>query len=550
MLWLFRTWIAVMVVATLVACGGVSDVGGVAPPDTVDIAGVEDTVPGRVLVRFTPGASAAARQRALNAAGAEQESTIEQIGVMVTRVPEHAMERVLAALQRNPLVEFAELDTVVHADAEVGVVPNDPWWAYQWGIRQVEAPRAWATTRGSASVVIAILDTGVNPVPDLVEKLVPGRNVLTGTSDVSDNNGHGTLSAGVAAASTDNGMDVAGYCWSCSIMPVKVMESSSGTMSDLARGVIWAADNGAAVISMSVSGSSGTNTMLSAVRYARDRDVVLVAAAGNSGNSTARYPAAYAEVIGVAGTDSSDVLYAWSNYGDWVDVAAPGFNRSTTKDGGVTSYAGTSSATPAAAGVLGLARATGASAAQAREALQQGPVPLSSVRYGRIDANRMLQWIGTPPPPSEPGADPGPEPDPDPDPDPDPAPAPEPTPEPDPEPDPEPTDPSGPPCAACDTYRATLSAGNSHVWPYVNGSGYQVTDRGVLQQAWLRGPAGADFDLHLERQNPAGRWTTVATSNGSGSDEEIHFLGRDGTYRWRVIANTGAGEYTLYLNLP
>ncbi len=134
--------------------------------------------------------------------------------------------------------------------------------------------------------------------------------------------------------------------------------------------------------------------------------MVLVAAAGNDGGLSLRYPATYAEVVGVAATDSGEALYAWSDRGDWVDVSAPGINRSTTKDGGVSSYAGTSSATPAAAAVVGLARAVEASAAEAQTALQQGAAPLTEVRYDRVDAHRMLELLGatepTEPEPTDP----------------------------------------------------------------------------------------------------------------------------------------------------
>jgi thermitase len=356
--------------------------------DPPDAAG--DRIPGQILVKFEDGAPGRAVAEARRAAAAEELSVIEQLGVHVWRVPEHASARALEALQRNPHVEFAELDAVVELD---GIVPNDPEFTNQWGLRQVNAPEAWTLSRGTSNVVIAILDTGVAPVPDLAGKLLPGRNVLTGTGDTSDGQGHGTWSAGVAAATTDNGIAVAGYCWHCSILPVKVLDGTSGTMSSLVAGITWAADNGADVISMSLSGPSGTTTLRDAVSYAAARDVALVAAAGNEGDTVERYPAAYPEVIGVAGTTSQDQLYAWSNHGDWVDVAAPGNNITTTRDGGTINYGGTSAATPAVAGVLGLALEH-ATATQARDALQSTAAPLPFVRFGRIDAEATLQTLG------------------------------------------------------------------------------------------------------------------------------------------------------------
>ncbi|MFA9446890.1 S8 family serine peptidase [Egicoccus sp. AB-alg6-2] len=395
-------------------------------------AAASDTgrIPDRILVKWEKGTPDHAKAAARSAVGAKKIGAIDPLGVDVLAVPAKASPRALAALQRTPRVAYAELDAAVEAET---VAPNDPEWYRQWGPVKVNAPQAWAVTTGVRDTVIAVLDTGVAPVADLKGKLLPGRNVMTGTSDTTDSNGHGTMSAGVASASTNNGIGVAGYCWDCAILPVKVMESS-GTMSDLARGIVWATDNGADVISMSLSGASGTTTVLDAVRYARDRNVSLVAAAGNQGDSIVRYPAAYPEVIAVAGTMSSDELYSWSNFGSWVDVAAPGQNRTLNKDGAVFLYGGTSSATPAVAGVLGLLRSAGASAAAARTALQDGSAPLSAVRYGRIDAKAALDLLGASTAPKAPAPDP----EPDPAPEPAPAPTPEPSPAPAPAPDPEP----------------------------------------------------------------------------------------------------------------
>jgi hypothetical protein len=405
-----------------------------ATPGPSDAAG--DRIPGQILVKFNDDAPGWAAAQARRLAAAEELSVIDQLGVHVWRVPEHASARVLQALQRNPDVEFAELDAIVELDT---ITPNDPEYSRQWGITKTQTNSAWSLSKGTGTV-IAILDTGVNPVDDLKNKLLPGRNVIESNSNTTDNNGHGTMSAGVAGAETDNALGVAGYGWDAKILPVKVMESS-GLMSDLAKGITWATDNGADIISMSLSGPSGTSTVLSAVRYAQDRNVNLVAAAGNNGDTVQRYPAAYGEVIAVAGTRDDDTLYSWSNYGSWVDVAAPGQNRTYNKEGSVFLYAGTSSATPVVAGILSLARANGASAEEARVALQNGAAPLSFVKHGRVDALSMLELLGAAPSPEpepEPTPDPEPEPTPDPEPEPTSDPEPEPTSDPAPEPTPDP----------------------------------------------------------------------------------------------------------------
>ena len=140
--------------------------------------------------------------------------------------------------------------------------------------------------------------------------------------------------------------------------------------------------------------------------------------------------------------------------------------------------------------------------------------------------------------------DPGPDPEPEPDPDPMPAPDPEP------EPDLEPEEPAGPSCSDCDQCAATLTrTGDAHTWPFADGSGYVTTSRAGLHQGWLVGPADAEFDLVLEYWQ-ARRWRVVASSTGASSTEELHYAGKAGTYRWRVVSAQGSGGYELYLSLP
>jgi thermitase len=431
-----------LVVSLLPAAAG-------AVPGSSDAAG--DRIPERILVKFKDDAPGWAAAQARRLAAAEELSVIDQLGVHVWRVPDHASARALQGLQRNPHVDFAELDAVVELEE---VVPNDPDFSRQWGIARTRTDEAWVLSRGSREVVIAILDTGVEPVPDLANKLLPGRNVITGTANTADENGHGTFAASVAAAETDNGIGIASYGWHSMVLPVKVFDGSTGYVSDVVAGITWATDNGADIISMSLSGPSGTTTLQQAVRYARDRDVNLVAAAGNQADSVQRFPAGYAEVIGVAGSQEDDSLYEWSNFGSWVDVAAPGVNRAISRSNNIGSFAGTSSATPAVAGILGLARATGASAEAARSALQEGAKSLPEVKYGRVDAALALELLGT-----ADGAPADPEPEPAPV-EPDPEPEPEPV-EPDPEPDPEPTPPAEDPEPAPPVIDLTVTTGKA-----------------------------------------------------------------------------------------
>ena len=441
--------VGVFVVLTLLAALAVPVAAGAntTPP--------RDLVVGRILVKFSPGASAAAKSAARSAVGATKIKSIPQLGVDVLKVPNAASATALARLQRNPNVVYAEQDRVVELD-QTEVAPNDPDWYRQWGPVLTRTDETWVASKG-ANVVIAILDTGVTVNADLEGKVVAGRNIIDGTSNTTDNHGHGTFSAGVAGGGTDNSIGAASYGWSAKVMPVKVMESS-GTMSDLAAGITWATDNGAHVISMSLSGSSSVLTLHNAVKYAASKNVLLAAAAGNQGATDPRYPAAYPEVIAVAGTDTADALYSWSNYGTWVEVSAPGINRSMSRTGTVGSYSGTSSATPAVAGILALGRAVNTSAAAVRNALQSGVKPLPFVQYGRVDAKSMLENLGAAPAPSEAPA-PSPSPEPSPTQSAEPSPMPSPDPSPTASPEPSPTSSPAPPTTITATVTTTKQKG-------------------------------------------------------------------------------------------
>lgn len=332
-----------------------------------------------------PGANAA-----LAAAGVEVSDVASGIDAVRVEVPSRRAAAARAALAAAPGVDFVEADHPVAAMVE----PTDQFWSHQWGPRKVEAPRAWDVTRGSSSVVIAVLDTGVNGGPELDGKLLPGRDFVNDDADAADDNPgrHGTAVAAVAAADANDG-GVAGMCWTCKILPVKVLGSDgSGSTYAIAQGITWAADNGADVIVMSLGGTSVSRAMQDAVAYARTRGAVLVAAAGNSGTDTRNYPAAITGVIGVAGSTSSDDRYPWSNHGQWVDVAAPGCNGAPLPDGRYADFCGTSSATPLTAGAVALGLSLGATGPVVEEALRTTAVPVAGgwVERGRVDAAAML----------------------------------------------------------------------------------------------------------------------------------------------------------------
>lgn len=357
-----------------------------------------DAVPGRVLVKPAANASETAVQAALRGAGAREVGRVPQINVRILQVPEKAEARVIAALSNNPNFEFAEPDYL----ANVILTPNDPYYAaYQWHLPKVSAPAAWDTTTGSAGVTIAVVDSGVQAThPDLAGRVLAGYDFVNNDSDPSDDNGHGTAVAGVAAAQGNDGIGVAGAAWNVAILPVKTMNASgSGSYSAIANGITFSADRGAKIINLSLGGTQASTTLQNAVSYAWNKGSLLIAAAGNNGNSTTVYPAAYANVVAVSATTPSDTLASFSTFGSFVDVSAPGENITTTWiNGGYVTISGTSFSSPLTAGIaaLALSRNPALSNAQLSSLLTANADDLGTAGRdiyfgtGRVNANRVV----------------------------------------------------------------------------------------------------------------------------------------------------------------
>jgi hypothetical protein len=240
----------------------------------------------------------------------------------------------------------------------IAAAPNDPLWPAEWGPRLVGMPAVWRLPV-ARRVVVAVLDSGVDAdQPDLRGLVIGGWNAFDGSADTADDAGHGTLVAGVIAARADNKIGTAGYCHSCVIMPVKVLDAAGRGNSDtITAGIDWAVAHGADVINLSLVLAARDATVSAAVARALASGVVVVSSAGNASNGGPAYPAAEPGVIAVAGEDPTGALYAWSGAGEWVTTAAPGCNQSTALDGGFTEFCGTSSATAAASGIVGAALA-------------------------------------------------------------------------------------------------------------------------------------------------------------------------------------------------
>jgi hypothetical protein len=279
-------------------------------------------------------------------------------------------------------------------------VPTDPLWSEMWGARLVRMPAAWTSSVGDPDVVIAVLDTGVDPVGDLAGAILPGTDIVDGDSDPSDGDGHGTVVAQVAAARIDNGIGGVGACPACSILPVRIGKKDGVWESDSATAIVWAVDHGATVINMSYGSTGRVGLEDAAVRYARSAGVTLVAAAGNDGGIEPEYPGALPGVIAVAATDEHDVVEDWSQRGTWVDVSAPGYAATPVDSDTWLESSGTSFASPMVAGLVGLlaSAAPGASRADLEAAITSTAAPVApdgSIGGGRVDAAAAIAALGT-----------------------------------------------------------------------------------------------------------------------------------------------------------
>jgi subtilisin family serine protease len=400
----------------------------------------EEYVTDELIVKMKSGTDESEAVSHVRSRGAVVAKSYSDLRMMLIQIsPSDTLEDAQRALESNPDVEYVEKNYIVYADLN----PNDPRFGQQSYLNVIDAPLAWNTQTGKSSIVIAVLDTGVESShEDITGKLLPGCNVIGSFtqsscgSNTEDNFGHGTGVAGTAAAKTNNGLGVAGLCWNCQILPVKVLgDSGSGTSADTVEGILYArqyAMNNPAkrvVINMSLGrdcqASGITQSEQDAINAAWSAGVLIVASAGNSGNSNLQCPAAADHVIAVSATTNADALASFSSYGSFVDLAAPGVSivnaigTSSVAGSFYTSWSGTSFSAPIVSGVAGLVWSADITLTNAEvdQILRDTAENIGSSLFfgdGRVNADFAVDLAssGAPTPTPAPTAPPGPAPTP------------------------------------------------------------------------------------------------------------------------------------------
>lgn len=324
-------------------------------PDTASkyiIKGAADR--STILVKFKDGISESSINKIHQTTKTKTKKKIDKINTRVVTIPTSLTTgQTIDKFKSFKEVEYVEPNYL----ASFLVTPNDSLYSTQWSLPKMSAPTAWDSAKGNYGP-IAVVDTGIlSTHPDLSGEVLSGFNFVNDTTNANDDNGHGTHVSGIIGAITNNATGVASIGYKASLIPVKVLGSTgSGSYSDVASGIIFAADKGAKVINLSLGGASSSITLQNAVDYANNKGAYIIAAAGNSASSTPLYPAACKGVYAISATDSLDKLATFSSFGSNVFVGAPGVSiNSTHLANSYRTMSGTSMSTPQVSGLIELA---------------------------------------------------------------------------------------------------------------------------------------------------------------------------------------------------
>ena len=386
--------LSLTLVAILSGYAGLADAAPVVNETTISSGGVVGYAKGRVLVAPRAGLSEKEFAKVLKSQNAKSKGRFTRTNTHVLELPAGADAlKAVQALKKDKRLKYAELDYVLMPAASV----TDPSYSSSWALPKIQAPTAWDSAVGSG-VTVAILDTGVDGShPDLKANMVPGWNMYDNNSNTSDVYGHGTKVAGTVAMVANNGAGSAGVAHGARIMPVRIAGTDGmASISTIAQGINWAADNGAKVANVSYAVAS-YSTVQSAANYMRSKGGVVVVSAGNSG--ALQTYAADDSMLNISATDSNDAKASWSNYGDAIDLAAPGVSiYSTTNGGGYANVSGTSFSSPITAATVALMMSANGklSPADVDKIIKSTAVDLGSAGFdqsfgfGRIDAAKAV----------------------------------------------------------------------------------------------------------------------------------------------------------------
>ncbi len=339
------------------------------------------------------------------------EGWVADLDDAVLALADHPLVEVAEPLQTFDIEPFTWDDVVFPDGADAAGFPNDPMYAKQWHLKEMGAPAGYANTPMGRGVIVAVIDTGVTQTSDLKgTKVLEGKSFVPGFPSAKDDNGHGTHVAGTIAQTTNNGVGVAGVAPNATILPVKVLSKwGSGTSSWIASGIDYAVDEGADVINLSLGGGYSF-VIHNAIKKARAKGVVVVAAAGNSGRKGVGYPGALKETIGVSATGPGGASAPYTSWGKGVDIAAPGGDKrktgggvlqQTVRGGGevYAEFQGTSMATPHVAGAAAVLMSTGSCNADCVERTllksARGKDWDPKLGHGHLDLGAALSSVST-----------------------------------------------------------------------------------------------------------------------------------------------------------